>query len=401
MCSYYMIVTNLEMAPNPFYFKELPVDAPFCDREKELADLASFAKARANAVLYSPRRFGKTSLVKRVQKRLADEGAVTLYADFFGATSVEDVASRLAKAVFSVPRDRKSLWEAALRTVKSFRPVLRPDEKSGVSLSVELSSQGKGGMDLLDETMASLGEFVEASKSLVQVSLDEFQEIVDLKDALKIEGILRSHVQRHRCSYFFVGSRRRILLGIFNDRQRPFFQSAVNYELKPLPGDELARFVADRFRKSGKACSPALAESMAAAVQGHPYYTQKLAFFVFESAGEKVEEEDVASGFDALIAAEHPVFEAIVQGLAPKQVALLKALSKERSSSLFSMDYMRRHNLGSVGGVQGAVKRLSELDLIERDDRRRWSVVDPLFELWLRGESTFRRVTETATETPT
>ena len=370
---------------NPFCFREIPVEAPFCNREKELAELASFARGRANVVIYSPRRFGKTSLVKRVQKLLADEGAVTLYADFFGVTSVEDVASRLARSVFSVTHGRKGLWKTALRTIKSFRPVLRPDHASGVSLSVEISSEGKRGADLLEETMVSLGEFAASSKRPVQISLDEFQEIVDLKDALRIEGVMRSHIQQHRCSYFFVGSRRRVLLGIFNSRQRPFFQSAVNYELKPLPRDELVRFVADRFRESGKTCDMPQAESIVAAVQGHPYYTQKLAFFVFENARGRVGEEGVKAGFESLVTAEQPVFEATLQGLAPKQVGLLKALAKERSASVFSMDYMRRNNLGSVGGVQGALKKLSTLDLIEQDKNRRWSVVDPLFELWLQG----------------
>ena len=59
---------------NPFYLQELPDDAPFCDRETELRELISYAQAKANLVIYSPRRFGKTSLVRRVQKALAAEG---------------------------------------------------------------------------------------------------------------------------------------------------------------------------------------------------------------------------------------------------------------------------------------------------------------------------------------
>ena len=85
---------------NPFFFRELPTDGPFCNREIELNDLENHAKSLANVVLFSPRRFGKTSLIKRVQSNLSKEGAVCVYTDFYGITSVEDVAARLAKAVF-------------------------------------------------------------------------------------------------------------------------------------------------------------------------------------------------------------------------------------------------------------------------------------------------------------
>jgi len=230
---------------NPFYLQEVPVDAPFCNRKRELKELRVYAEGRANVVLFSPRRYGKTSLVRRVQKDLANKGAVVIFADFFGVASVEDVASRLAKAVFVITHRKDPLWKSALRAMKSFRPVLKPDPSGGISLSVEPSGAAKSGLQLLEETMDSLREFVTATKSLVHVALDEFQEIVTLKEALQIEGLMRTQIQRQQASYFFIGSRRRILLGIFNERQRPFFQSAINYPLNLLPPDELAEFIAE------------------------------------------------------------------------------------------------------------------------------------------------------------
>ena len=209
---------------NPFYLQEIPVDAPFCNRTAELKELQSYAEAKANVVLFSPRRYGKTFLVKRVQKKLADKGAVAIFADFFGVGSIEDVAGRLAKAVFVVTHSKAPLWKSALRVVKTFGPVLKPESSGGISLSVERSSVAKSGLPLLEETMESLGEFIHTTKALVQVTLDEFQEIVVLKEALQVEAALRTQISQHRASYFFVGSRRRILLGIFNERQRPFFR---------------------------------------------------------------------------------------------------------------------------------------------------------------------------------
>ena len=370
---------------NPFYLQEVPVDAPFCDREKELKELRSYAEAGANVVLFSPRRFGKTSLVKRVHGRLANKGAVVIFADFFGVGSVEDVAARLAKAVYRSTHGKASLWKTALRTVLSFRPVLKPDPGGGMSLSVEPATTGRSGLDLLEQTIDSLCQFIEDSKRLVQIALDEFQEIVTLKEAVAIEAVLRTHIQRQKASYFFIGSRRRVLLGIFNERQRPFFQSAINYPLGLLPSADLAKFISWQFKEHGKSCSQEMGLSLASSVGSHPYYSEKLGFFVYEMA-ETVTEETIQAGLQKLIVSEKPVFEAILQGLSPHQRLLLKALALEPAEKILAGSYIQRHGLGSTGGVQHSTKKLEDLDLIERrSDSDRWQLVDPVLAMWLKA----------------
>jgi hypothetical protein len=370
---------------NPFYLQEIPVDAPFCDREKELKELHAYAKSGANVVLFSPRRFGKTSLVKRIQSSLAEKGAVVIFADFFGVGSVEDVAGRLAKAVYGFTHGKSSLWKTALRTLLSFRPVLKPDPSGGVSLSVEPAAPGKSGLDLLEDTVGSLHRFIEDSKKLVHIALDEFQEIVALKEALRIEAVFRTHVQRQKASYFFIGSRRRVLLGIFNERQRPFFQSAINYPLGMLPSADLAKFISWQFKENGKACTEKMGLKLASLVGCHPYYSEKLGFFVYEMA-EEVTEEAVQEGLRKLIDSEKPVFEAILQGLSPHQRLLLKALALEPPDKILAGGYIQKHGLGSTGGVQHSTKQLEDLDLIEkRGDPKQWQLVDPVLAMWLRA----------------
>jgi len=101
------------MKKNPFYLKEIPVDAPFCDREKEPADLISYAKSNTNVVLFSPRRYGKTSLIKRVQSSLKSYGTLTAYCDLFGVTSVEEIAERIAKSIYTVAQKNEGLFQKA------------------------------------------------------------------------------------------------------------------------------------------------------------------------------------------------------------------------------------------------------------------------------------------------
>ncbi len=372
---------------NPFYLQEIPADAPFCNRLEELKELHSYAEAKANVVIYSPRRYGKTSLVKRVQKNLSKKGAITIFSDFFGVASVDDMTARLAKAVFAVTHKNASLWKKAVRAIKSFRPVLKPEIDGTFTLSVEPSSIGKSGLNLLEETMTSLGEFISSNKNiLVHIALDEFQEIVALKDALKIEAIMRTYIQQQKASYFFVGSRRRVLLGIFNEQQRPFFQSAINYPLRLLPAEELEKFIVEQFRAGKRKCTLEMAHKLASLVQDHPYYAQKLGFFVFEIA-DQVTEDAINRGLEKLVFSEKPVFEAIIQGLTSQQRLLLHALAKEPTQKMLASSYIRKHSLGSIGGIQHALRQLEEFDLVEKDQHTGyWKLVDTVFAIWLKSQ---------------
>src|SRR3989338_10739929 len=107
------------MSTNPFYLKELPVSSVMCDRKHELEELISYAKTNTNVVLFSPRRFGKTSLVKRAQAKLIAEGYLVAFCDFFGVTSVDDIAARIAKAIYTITRKNEGLFKKAVKFITS------------------------------------------------------------------------------------------------------------------------------------------------------------------------------------------------------------------------------------------------------------------------------------------
>jgi len=371
------------MKKNPFYLREIPIDAPFCDREKELADLISYARSNSNVVLFSPRRHGKTSLTKRVQSALKSDGTLTAYCDLFGVTSVEEIAGRIAKSIYAITQKNKGMFQKAINFITSFRPVLSPSPEGGISVSVQTAFKTDG-LKILEDTMDSLGRFIDDVAVPVHVAFDEFQEIAELDNLIGIEGLLRQYVQKIQCSFFFIGSRRRILLNIFNDRKRPFFQSALNYELKPLPEKDLILFITSQFRSAGKHISEGNASKICELVSNHPYYMQKFCFFLYEEIDKEMTQKDIVETNAVVIESERVVFESILQGLTTKQIVMLSALAKDPTAKVYSASYMAQHNLGSTGGIQQSLDTLSKQDLIEKNYRTGvWFVVDPVFKNWL------------------
>ncbi|ANA41794.1 hypothetical protein A2G06_16790 (plasmid) [Geobacter anodireducens] len=382
---------------NPFYLKALDLKAPFCNRVGELEKLTRMAESRNDVVIYAPRRFGKTSLVRRVQKGLADNGAVTIFVDFNVVAAVNDVAVQLAEAVYKVTHGNEPLWKKAIRALVSFRPVMRPSiDGTGVEITAEVGA-GKTGMELLESIMKELHQFVSESDKLVHIVFDEFQEIVTLPEAAKIEAVMRTWIQKYRASHFFVGSRRRILQGMFNDEQRPFFRSAFNFHLSPLPQAELADFIVDLFAKGGKKCPLDCSQYLVRLVDGHPHYAMKWGFHIFELSNGVISMDDTYDGLGAMLSDDQVYFSSLIQSIPPQQRLLLRALAKEPMDKVMSKDYVRKHNLGSSSAITHSLKQLEILDYIEQGDDKYWRVVDPMFKFWMAiGEkSSFTVVSET------
>jgi hypothetical protein len=371
------------MHKNPFTLKVIPTGGAFCDREKEQQDLVRMAAANSNILLYSPRRYGKTSLIQRVQDQLAAQGSITAYCDLFGISSVDEIAGKIAKAIFSITRKNEGIFNKAIRILTSFRPVLSPSDDGGVSVSVQ-PALATGGIELLDETLRALAIFVPEAGVPVHVVLDEFQEITEVDNSLAVEGTLRQHIQRIQCAFVFVGSRRRILLDMFNDRKRPFFQSAISYELKALPREELIGFIVESFAQAGKHIDAESASRICDLFAQHPYYTQKFCFLLFDRSEHGVSRDDLRETYQLLLDTEKALFESTLRRLTAVQIAVLTAIAREPCQKIYAAGYMRRHNLRSTGGTQLSLEALAKEDLIEEGKRDKgWVVVDPLFQKWL------------------
>ncbi len=373
------------MTKNPFSLGN--IDVPLCDRKTELEAMARHGENGQNVLLYGSRRTGKTMLVQEAQRRLAHKGFIVVLCDLFGVTSIEDISARICRALFRITHERDRIHRKAIRALTTFRPTMRPTaDGMGLSVSVEKTSSEMG-VDNLERTLGDLASFVEKTGEDINIVFDEFQEITEVEKGVRIQGVMRKHIQGMPASFFFVGTRKRILSEMFHDRGKPFFQSTFDYELGGLPGEECTAYVTDRFRQGGKPIAQGDAGLVCRLVSGNPYYMQKLCHILFDEVGDRVEgEESVYSAFRQLLESERGFLEATINQLAPKQRSLITALARERTSSIYASEYIKRHSLGSVGGVQQNVHTLTKNDLIAREDGV-WRVTDPILEAWLKEGS--------------
>lgn len=356
----------------------------FCDREKEIEDLLRNGRNGDNVLLFSPRRYGKTSLVRRTLDRLSGEGLLTVYVDLFPIISERDLVSRFSSSlVRGIGRglDHRMLAARLKDLFKRLTPSIevKPD---GYSVSLRLDQASESG-PLLEDLLEGFYKHVTKRNLRACVALDEFQEITELPESKRIEGILRSHIQLQKeVSYFFIGSRRRTLQEMFSDKGRAFYKSAFTYALREIPKMDFLGHIERRFLESGKACPLGVAEEIYDRVRGYPYYVQKLASIAWDFSEAQCDAGMVRRAYDSLIEMETPDFEATWSALTLVQRSVLKALALESTAMPYSRDFLERHRL-SVGGTQRALRVLVSMDLVEKDQDGRYRLTDPIMSAWL------------------
>ena len=174
---------------NPFSILAYLGSDYFCDRETETKQLKEALENGRNITLTSPRRMGKTGLIKHVFSQFDPKEAFCLYVDLDQTTCLTDMVKVFGEVVLKkIGKPSERVWKEILAWFKSFRPVMTADPAGMPQLSLDVQPT---------EAETSLGElfnWLEKLKLPCYVAFDEFQVITDYPEP-KMEALLRSHIQ--------------------------------------------------------------------------------------------------------------------------------------------------------------------------------------------------------------
>ncbi|NCC26424.1 MAG: ATP-binding protein [Deltaproteobacteria bacterium] len=370
---------------NPFRLEVLVEGGPFCDRHNELERLERCAASTQNVLLASPRRYGKTSLCRKVQNRLTDKGYLCFEFDFSGLDGVGELARRLARDMLKALHGRESLLARGkrwLNALTAFRPVLTFDPTGEPSVSVSRANEADDPRTLLEKTLEDLARIVQSETWPCHVVMDEFQDLVKLPEAGVVEGIVRKTIQGLPASFVFSGSRRSLLLAMFSDQKRFLTLSTVKMILPPLPLEETGECIRGLFGREGKKATPDVCIGLVRVARQYPFYVQRLASEVFEMSGDTVSMEDVERAKSLVLESETGLYETMISPLTSRQLRLLKALAASPTKALAGSGFVAQAGL-PVSSITDIRDILFREDLIEKTPDGVWQVVDPFFSEWL------------------
>jgi uncharacterized protein len=371
---------------NPFNLGSILSDNRFCNRTKELSDLVTHAKNGANVILFSSRRRGKTSLVRRVLDEMSGQGYLAIYVDFLSVISEKDISEKLFNAIArGVGQDitDKTFIDKTKRLFRRISPSIDIGPDGGISISAKYD-RSETFDHLIDDIFLGLNRYLQNNKLRGLVVLDEFQEITSLPENKRIEGSLREHIQNQsNTAFFFVGSRRHVLRSMFTDSKRAFYRLGFIYEMGNISKAEFVPYIVSCFRETGKECPEVFAGEIYDYAEGNTYYVQKLSHLLWNLtlSKKKATQEILTEAKTELLKSEAAIFQAFFVEINLGEKKLIRALGKEPTRKPYSMDYLTRHGL-SAGGLQKSLRSLIDKDIIEAVDGT-YCLVDSVFGKWI------------------
>ncbi len=367
----------------PFTYGRIAVADDFTNRTAELEQLKRNFTAGINTILISPRRWGKSSLVKKASMEVTSQypDIKVCRLDIFNVRSEEEFYLTLTNAVINAT---SSGWEEVLKSAKEFlsrlvpRIELSPDMQSSVSFGVNLEELKKEPDEILN-----LAENIAIKKNLrIIVCVDEFQSISRFPHSEDFQKKLRSVWQHHQSvSYCLYGSKRHMLLDIFTNYSMPFYKFGDLMFLQKIDNSHWIPFIKHRFNDTGKEISDEDALLITELTDCHSYYVQQLAQQVWFRTDKICSEKIVKTAHQALVDQLSMLFADITDRLNTLELNLLKAIiSGEKQLS--SKETMQLYNLGTSAGVVRQKKILFEKEIIDEINGE-IVFIDPLYQYWL------------------
>lgn len=369
---------------NPFITRGYAGAEYFCDREKETHDIVNLLSNGNNIALISPRRLGKTDLIRHcfAQSELKEK-YYTFLIDIYATSSLRDFVNTLGKAILDELKPRgKKTWKKFIIMLQSIKTEITFDFSGNPVWGMGLSNIENPSITL-DEIFGYLNN---ADKPCI-VAIDEFQQITSYSQGEDVEAALRTHIQRcNNAVFLFSGSRRHLMGSMFTSPSRPFYQSVITMGLAPISCDKYTSFAKRLFVKHDKLITDEVIEQVYNQFDGVTLCLQRVmnVLFMNTPVGGCATTQMADDAIEYILNLLNDNYETIISQLPEKQRAVLMAIAHDRKAKNISGgDFNKRHRLVSPSSTVSAIKALIDKDFVINDNGC-YMVYDRFLSIWLK-----------------
>ena len=339
---------------NPFVTNGYAGEAYFCDRVQETKDITAWLLNGNNIALISPRRYGKTDLMRHCfEQNEIKKRYYTFIIDIYSTKSLSEMVNKMGRVILDELKPKgKQHWEAFLNMMHSLKTGITYDAMGQPSWNV------------------SVGDIANPNNTL-----DE------------IFHYLQHYVQYcSNANFVFLGSQRHLMGSMFVSPNRPFYQSVTVMNLNLIDEEKYWEFCNAHFEKAGKTIDRETVRQLYAQFEGVTFYLQKVMNVLFMRTAENQHctINDLQSAVDYIIDFTNHTYEDLMYQLPEKQSLVLRAIAKEgKVKQITSGKFAKHYGLISPSAVKSAVNALLDKDLITQD-KGVYQVYDKFLEIWLK-----------------
>ena len=374
------------MKRNPFPITAYQGPDYFCNRLEETEKLSEALLNGRNTTLFSPRRMGKTGLIRHLFNSMKGEKYNTIYVDIFGTKDLNGFINRLANsALDAVTKKKDNFITKAIEFFGKIRPQISYNELSGMP-QVSFTLHGEAEKRA---TLKEILEMLEGQKFSNFIAIDEFQQINRYPEK-NTEQILRSHFQHlNNCCFIFSGSQRHMLTSMFSDPRRAFYQSSEFLALEKLNKNEYKEFIHRQFLKNGQKIDKGDIEFILEWTQIYTFYTQYLCNKIFSRGQVNISADLIKDCMLEIFSEREAVFYNYRNLLAYHQFRLLEAIGREEIvHEPTSQGFIKKYDLSNPSTVRKSLQALVDKEMIYEitgGEKTSYQVYDVFLLRWLQS----------------
>jgi len=367
---------------NPFVTKGYAGAEYFCDRVQETKQLVELTTNGNNMALISPRRVGKTDLILHCfqQPEIRDK-YYTFHIDIYATTSLREFVNVFGRAILDGLKPKgKVVWERFLDVLRSLRSEITYDVNNFPTWSL-----GLGDIEHPATTLDEIFEYLGKADRPCLVAIDEFQQIARYTDAPNIEASLRTYIQKCiNATFIFSGSKRHLMGEIFTSPSRPFYQSVLIMNLRPISVEKYTEFAQMQFQRFGKSIDSAVVENIYNRFEAVTSCVQRMlnVLFLKTLPGRRCTVDMVDGAVGYILDMFNETYADLLDRMPEKQREVFVAIAREgKATGVTSKAFVKKHHLQTVSVVTAAIRGLLDKDFIMQD-KNTYMVYDPFFALW-------------------
>jgi hypothetical protein len=366
---------------NPFAYSNYVTGESFCNRKQELSDLLRYIKGSQNVLLYSHRRYGKSSLILQVFREIKGKNIDigTMHVELYGTISEKDFITRTFQSLNQLESNFERLLKSVTKALKNIKLNLNIDSATG-STSVSPSFEAVNEKIILEELMNILSKY--SQKRKLVIAFDEFQEVTNYTEE-GFEKRLRSFIQEHsNICYIFSGSQQHLITGMFNSNNRAFYKLAESFPLDKIETKHYIPWVQGLFSRKNVHLHAELIEEIIARFENHPMYIQNFLFHLWNEPGKKgFSHETIDTIENELLEKRSMEHTVLWETLSINQKKTLKLILLNNGTNLFNADSLKSVNLKTGSLVTKSLSSLIKKEIIVKNEN--YQIQDIIFKKWL------------------
>jgi uncharacterized protein len=366
---------------SPFLYGKTVSEEAFTNRIADIERLKNNLQNHISTILISPRRWGKSSLVKKVATAITQRNARVVFIDLLGVRNEEEFYKQFASETIKSTSNKLNEWiQAGKEFLKHVTPKISvgSDPATDFEISFEWRELEKHYKEILN-----LPEKIAEKKNLhLIICIDEFQNCGSFKEPQLFQKRLRTEWQHHHhVTYCLYGSRQHMMTALFEKQSMPFYKFGDVMYLPKIDRSEWIKYICGQFEVTKKSITEKLAHTIAGYVDDHSYYVQQLSYLVWVSTTKVATLEIIQAAENTLLAQNALLYTRDTEELTNAQHNFLKAVANDIHAGLSSKQVVHDYRLGTSANVLKIKKSLLQKELIE-EGTKGVHFVDPVYRRW-------------------